>query len=183
MGRDKAMLPLNGVPLIERVLRQVSGLGDELLITTNDMDRYSYLGVRLVADPQPGAGALHGLLTALKAARHEQVLIVGCDMPFLSHPLLLHLVKQAQLASAVVPIRGGEYEPLLAIYSKACIPAVEQSIAAGQRRMISFFPQIELMTVDEQTLAQLDPKGLSFFNVNTPQDLQRAEHLLAQQSA
>jgi molybdopterin-guanine dinucleotide biosynthesis protein A len=71
----------------------------------------------------------------------------------------------------------------LAIYSKACIPAVEQSIAAGQRRMISFFPQIELMTVDEQTLAQLDPKGLSFFNVNTPQDLQRAEHLLAQQSA
>lgn len=182
MGRDKAMLRLNGVPLIERVLRQVVGLGDELLITTNDMDRYSYLGVRLVSDAHPGAGALHGLLTALQAARHEQVLIVGCDMPFLSRPLLLHLVNQAELALVVVPMHDGEFEPLLAIYSKACIPAIEQSIACGKRRMISFFPQIELMTVDEQTLAQLDPQGLSFFNVNTPEDLERAERLLAEQS-
>lgn len=180
MGRDKALLALGGTPLIERIVRRVAGLGDELLITTNEPERYAYLGIRLVADRQPGAGALPGLLTALQAASHDRVLIVGCDMPFLSRPLLRRLVELAPQAEAVVPHDAGQYQPLLAAYAKSCIPAIRRSLDAGERRMISFLSEVELLKVEPSELDRLDPQRLSFFNVNTPEDLERAERLLAQ---
>lgn len=183
MGRDKALLTLDGVPLIERVLQRVAELGQELLITTNDLQSYAYLGVRMVADPVPGAGALPGLLTALRAAKHDRVLVVGCDMPFLSRPLLDRLAELAPQAEAVLPRDGERYEPLVAVYSRSCIPAIEHSLAAGKRRMISFLSQVKLITIDSIELDELDPQRLSFFNVNTPEQLQRAEQLLAQHSA
>lgn len=183
MGRDKALLSVGGVPLIERVLRQVAGLGQELLITTNDPERYAHLGLRMVPDSQPGAGALPGLLTALRAARYDRVLIVGCDMPFLSRPLLEHLAELAPQAEAVLARDGGQYEPLVAAYARSCIGAIESSLAAGEQRMISFLPQVRVITVDKAALDQLDPERLSFFNVNTPEELTRAEELLARHSA
>ena len=82
MGRDKALVPLNGVPLIEYVLEGVQDLVDEVLITTNHSQGLRYLNLPLVADRHPGAGALHGLLTALEAAQHDHVLVLACDMPF-----------------------------------------------------------------------------------------------------
>ena len=98
MGEDKALLQLDGIPLIERLLQRVSGLGDEILITTNRPQDYQYLGLRMASDPEPGAGALHGLHTALKAARGQTVLVLACDMPFVSRPLLEHMLQLAEAA-------------------------------------------------------------------------------------
>lgn len=169
--------------MVERVLQLVRGIGDELLITTNDPESYAWLGVRLVGDDSPGAGALSGLQTALRAARHERVLVVGCDMPFLSQPLLRYLAERAPEAEVVIPLRDGNYEPMVAVYARSCLPAIERSLAAGERRMISFLAQVELAPVEQSTLDSLDPDGLSFFNVNTPDDLNRAEQLLAEGAA
>jgi molybdopterin-guanine dinucleotide biosynthesis protein A len=181
MGRDKALVPLGGRPLIEHVLERVRGLGDEVLITTNNPQSLSYLGLPLVGDDHPGAGALYGLLTALTHARGERVLVVGCDMPFLQRALLDHLVRLSQAYQAVVPFVQGNYEPLLAVYAKSALPAIRGALDAGQRRVISFFPHIHLRTVTEEELDALDPEGLSFFNVNTPGDLKQAEILLRAQ--
>jgi len=180
MGKDKALLQLDGIPLIERLLQRVSGLGEEILITTNRPQDYQYLGLRMASDPEPGAGALHGLRTALKAARGQTVLVLACDMPFVSRPLLEHLLQLAETADLVVPRRGGEYEPLHAVYSKGCLPALEAALQQGERRMISFFPSLNLRTVEQEEIDRLDPEGLSFFNVNTPEDLRKAERILAQ---
>jgi len=180
MGSDKALLRLDGIPLIERLLQRVSGLGEEILITTNRPQDYQYLGLRMASDPEPGAGALHGLRTALEAARGQTVLVLACDMPFVSRPLLEHMLQLAEAADLVVPRRGGEYEPLHAVYSKGCLPALEAALQQGQRRMISFFPSLNLHTVEQEEIDRLDPEGLSFFNVNTPEDLQKAERILAQ---
>jgi molybdopterin-guanine dinucleotide biosynthesis protein A len=179
MGQDKALLPLGGKPLIEHVLRRVEGLASEVLITTNRPGDYDYLGIRLVPDRQPGAGALHGLLTALEAATGTRVLVVGCDMPFLSRPLLKYLLGLNSEDRVVIPLRSGEFEPLHAVYPKSCAAPVKAAIAAGQRRMISFLASVDYLTVEGETLDRLDPEGLSFFNVNTPADLARAERLLA----
>ena len=180
MGSDKALLRLDGIPLIERLLQRVSGLGEEILITTNRPQDYQYLGLRMASDPEPGAGALHGLRTALEAARGQTVLVLACDMPFVSRPLLEHMLQLAEAADLVVPRRGGEYEPLHAVYSKGCLPALEAALQRGQRRMISFFPSLNLRTVEQEEIDRLDPEGLSFFNVNTPEDLRKAERILAQ---
>lgn len=180
MGSDKALIPLAGTPLIEHVLAHLAGLGDETLITTNNHGGLAYLGLPLVPDSRPGAGALFGLQTALQAAHGTHVLLAACDMPFLQRPLLEQLVALSSRADAVVPRREGRYEPLLAVYARArCLSAVQQALEAGERRMIGFFSQVEVFTLDEDQLGISDPEGLSFFNINTPRDLRTAEALLA----
>jgi molybdopterin-guanine dinucleotide biosynthesis protein A len=179
MGRDKALIPLVGKPLIEHLLSRVEGLGEEILITTNRPQDYRYLGFRLASDPVPGEGALPGLHTALEAAAGDAVLVLACDMPFVSRPLLEHLLNLSPEADVVIPRHLGKYEPLHAVYRKqVCLPALKSSLASGKMRIISFFNTVKVLTVEHEDLARLDPRGLSFFNVNTPEDLARAERLL-----
>ena len=181
MGCNKGLLPLAGKPMIEHLLERVDGLGDEILITTNMPQDYSSLGVKLVADAVPGAGTLAGLQTALSAAQGASVLVLACDMPFVSRPLLQHLIRLAPNADVVIPKHGGNYEPLHAVYNKHnCLLALEAALEAGEKRMISFFPHVQVAIVGEAELARLDPKGSSFFNINSPEELDQAERMLAE---
>ncbi len=179
MGRDKGLVLLGGKPLVQHVLDRVAGLGEDVLITTTDTQDYAFPGVRLVPDDVPGAGVLAGLRTALVAARGETVLVLACDTPFVSRPLLEYLLSESGRAQVIVPRRGGEYEPLQAVYARSCLPAVEAALSAGEGRMVAFYPRVSVLSVEDETLARYDPDGLSFFNVNTPQDLEQAERLLA----
>jgi molybdopterin-guanine dinucleotide biosynthesis protein A len=179
MGEDKALIRLAGIPLIERVLARIDGLADEILITTNRPETLTHLNLRMVGDEIPGAGALHGLKTALVAARGEVVLVLSCDTPFVSRELLEHLLSRAHETDAIVPKHGDKYEPLQAVYNRArCLPAVEAALISGERRMVSFYSQVHVLPIEEHVLTELDPSGLSFFNVNTAEDLERAEQLL-----
>ena len=180
MGQDKAFVKLAGKAIIEHVLERVSGLGSETLITTNDPKRYARLGLRTVPDSIPGAGALQGLRTALASAGHEHVLLVACDMPFIQRPLLDHILSQANKGDVIVPFPGGRHEPLLALYQReVCLHAVDQVLRAGERRMISFYPLVHVVEIDDARLDELDPARLSFFNVNSPDDVRRAEGIFA----
>lgn len=179
MGEDKALIRLAGMPLIERVLSRIDGLADEILITTNHPETLAYLNLRMAGDDVPGAGALHGLKTALRAAQGETVLVLSCDTPFVSRELLEHLLNQGHEADVVIPKRGDKYEPLQAVYKRArCLPAVEAALESGAHRMVSFFPKVHILPIEEPALSEFDPSGLSFFNVNTREDLKRAEQIL-----
>jgi molybdopterin-guanine dinucleotide biosynthesis protein A len=175
---DKALMPLAGKPLIEHVLRKVESFGDEILITTNRPENYSYLGVRLVMDTNPGAGTLAGLQTAIQAASGDTVLVVACDMPFVQLDILAHMVSLASGADVVVPRHGEFYEPMQAVYARSCLPAIENALKAGEKRVVSFFPEVRVRTVEDEVLKTLDPDGLSFFNLNTPEDFARAEAII-----
>ena len=179
MGRDKARVLLGGRPLITHVLERAAPLGTDVLVTTNAPEAFDFLGVRLVPDDQPGAGALTGLQTALRAARAERVLVLACDLPFVCIPLLEHLLRVAPEADAVLPRWHGELEPLHAIYRRSCLGPIERALAEGRRRMISFHASIRLHVVEEDDIVAFDPQGLTFFNVNTPDELRTAERLLA----
>ncbi len=171
-------MPLAGKPLIEHVLQRVEGLGDELLITTNRPEAYAHLGARLVSDSTPGAGPLGGLQTALRAASGKAVLVVACDMPFVERGLLEHMLDMISDADVVIPRKDGLIEPLQAVYARHCLPAVEKALQKGEQRVVSFFPEVRVLNVEGETLERLDPDELSFFNINTPEDLERAEALL-----
>ncbi len=179
MGRDKARVLLAGRPLITHVLERAAPLGTDVLVTTNSPEAFDFLGVRLVPDDHPGLGALAGLQTALRAAQAERVLVLACDLPFVSVPLLEHLLLVAPEADAVLPRWHGELEPLHAVYRRTCLGPIEQALAEGRQRMISFHESIRLHVVEEEDIAAFDPQGLTFFNVNTPDELQTAERLLA----
>jgi molybdopterin-guanine dinucleotide biosynthesis protein A len=177
-GKEKAFVPLAGRPLIEHVLQRVKGVGDEVLITTNRPEAYAHLGLRLVEDVMPGAGPLGGLHAALRAAVGDVVLVIASDMPFVEPGLLRHMLELAPGAQVVIPQRGEYFEPLQAVYHRSCLPAVERALQAGELRMVSFFHEVRVLSVEGEMLDNLDPRRLSFFNINTPHDLSKAEALL-----
>jgi molybdopterin-guanine dinucleotide biosynthesis protein A len=183
MGSDKALLPIGGKRLIEHVIDRVQPFSDDLFITTNQPEGLRDLGLRLVGDETPGQGALYGLKTAFQAARHENVLVVACDMPLIQPALIRHMFSFVNQVDVIVPEKQGKLEPLLAIYYVPnCLPALEQALRQLQQRMISFFPDVEILTIPEGRLSQFDPDGLCFVNVNTPEDALRVEQLLAEQA-
>jgi len=175
---DKALMTLAGRPLIEHVLRRVEGLADELLITTNHPENYDFLGIRLVSDPNPGEGTLAGLQTALRSASFDTVLVVACDMPFVQPNILNHMVDLAAGVDVVVPRRGAYYEPMQAVYARRCLPAMGKALEEGEKRVVGFFPEVHVRTLEAEVLNRLDPAGRSFFNINTPEDLAEAEVFL-----
>ncbi|MCS7177885.1 MAG: molybdenum cofactor guanylyltransferase [Anaerolineae bacterium] len=177
MGKDKAFLELAGRPLILHVLDRMAELCQEVLIVASDVSRYAGLGTRVVPDVFPGVGVLGGLHAGLRAAQHDLILAVGCDMPFLNPALLRAFVVWAEGYDVVALRRGEQVETLHAAYRRTCLPAMEAVIRAGQQRIISFFPYVRVRYIAREEAEALDPGLRSFRNVNTPQDW---ESLLAE---
>jgi molybdopterin-guanine dinucleotide biosynthesis protein A len=175
MGTDKSFVPLLGRPLIEHVLAQVAGLGGELILVTNRPEAYAYLGLPMFGDIYVDKGPLAGIHSALTHATHPHTLVVACDMPWLSRPLLAHMLTLRREADIVVP-RWEEFpEPLHAVYAKACLPAVEASLEAGMLKITAFYGRLKVRFLDRDEIVPLDPLGRSFANVNTPDDLAAAQ--------
>jgi len=179
MGFNKAFLEVGGRPIIERVIEKVALISKEILLVTNTPDEYAHLGYPALPDAYPGMGALGGIYSGLKAARNPYALVVACDMPFLSAPLLRYMTLLAPGHDAVVPRTDKGIEPLHALYSKACLPAMEQLLDKNKLRIIAFYSQVRVRYVEQEEIETLDPKHLSFFNVNSPADLQWARAVAA----
>ena len=174
MGKDKALILFNGIPLIQHVFNRISPIADEIIVTTNNPDAYSFLDARLVRDLRLGRGALGGLYTALSSAKHDLVAVVACDMPFASLQIF-RLARKLLLtheADAVVPKTEYGYEPLHALYRRdACLTPIKNALDADKWKMISWFEQVEIHAL------KVENDGI-FQNLNTPQDFAKAEALL-----
>ena len=174
MGRDKSLLRIEGQPLIERVLDRLAQVSGDLLVVTNEPDKYDWLAgrVRFVPDViGPGRGPLAGIAAALTAAREPAVLVVATDMPFLCVPLLCHLARLAEEADVVVPvIEPGRPETLHAVYGRACLGPIERRLVAGRYKITGFFPDVRVREVGVVELRRFDPDLRSFVNVNTPEE-------------
>lgn len=180
MGRDKALVPFLGRPLIARLAERLGPIADELLVTTNRPDAFGFLGLPLFPDPRPGRGALGGLHAALRAARHEAVAVVACDMPFASAALLRFQagLLESEQADVVLPRGADGLEPLHAVYRRVtCLPLVEAALDSGQWKVIAWFDQARVRVLSAAEVAAHDPRGLAFVNVNTPEELAQAERL------
>ena len=178
LGTDKALLRIGGRVLIEGIVEKMARIGDEVIIVTNSPQRYSHLEARLVGDVYPGKGALGGIYSGLKAARNHHSLVVACDMPFLDLKLLRYMIVLSPGQDVIIPRIGGLTEPLHAIYSKGCLQPMERLLSAGHLKIIDFFPEVQVRYVEEQEVKLFDPQCLSFFNINTLADLEKARSLV-----
>ena len=177
LGMDKAFLRFRGQALIQHALGVMRALSDDVMVVANDQESYQHLGARLVGDVYPNGASLGGIYAGLLAARHPQGLVVGCDMPFLSLALLRYMISLAKAHDVVMPRYGTYLEPLHAIYHVNCLPKMRELIEAGQLRISEVFCNLPTRFVTEGEIALFDPDKLSFFNINTPEDLERAETL------
>jgi len=181
LGADKSLLLLDGQPLIARAVQQLSTLSDDVVIVTNTPERLEPLGLtaRLVPDERPGEGSLMGIYSGLRAARHPYALVVACDMPFLNLPLLRSMLSIMPGCDIVVPRLAGMLEPLHAVYGRTCLPWMARLLDEGGRKIIDFFPYVEVCHFEEDAIDRFDPLHLSFVNVNTPQDWEQVQALLS----
>ena len=183
LGRDKAVEPFGGQPLIRRVIERVAPLTDEIVVVVADAARGHSLPLdadhRVALDIYPDSGSLGGIFSGLSAAANDWGLVVACDMPFLNRRLLEYMLGLRGDYDAVVPQPGDFPEPTHALYSRACLPPIEARLQANDLKISGFFDDVRVRYLDEREVRQFDPQLLSFFNVNSPEDLARAHALAA----
>jgi molybdopterin-guanine dinucleotide biosynthesis protein A len=182
LGQDKSLLMLAGQPLLVRTVHRLAALSDDLIVVTNQPQRYERfaLPARLIPDERRGVGSLMGIYSGLRAARHDHALAVACDMPFLNLPLLRYMLSLVDDYDVVIPRLDGLLEPLHAVYSKACLPHIRSLLDQGQRQIIAFFDRVRVRYVERDELDRFDPLHRSFMNVNTPADWECVQSLLEQ---
>jgi molybdopterin-guanine dinucleotide biosynthesis protein A len=176
-GSPKALLPFGDRPLIQHIVAHVTAVLPDCLLVTNSPEVYGFLARPMVADVFPDGGSLGGIYSGLAAAPGEAALCVACDMPFLAPGLLAYLAGRAGEADVVIPEAAGELQTLHAVYGKACLPAMERRLRAGQLKVTGFFDEVRVLRIGETEIAQLVDPALAFMNLNTPGDLARAREL------
>ncbi len=186
MGRDKSLLLLDGEPLVARAVNRLSQITDDVLVVTDEQDKYDFLRgkVRFAGDVGGmGQGPLAGIAGALMRSRYSRVLVVATDMPFLNLELLRYLARVDPAADVVVPVisEEGFPETLHAIYSKDTLHAIQSQLIEGERKITRFFDQVRVVTVPREEVLAIDPQLHSFLNANTPADWEQILRLAQQQ--
>jgi molybdenum cofactor guanylyltransferase len=176
-GADKSALVVGGRSILDRQLAALDGVAGDVFVVGGTPSATDT--VPRVADREAARGPLGGIQAALHhAAAAPVVLIVACDLPFLSHPLLAHLVDRALARTAdvdaVVPRRDGYLHPLCAAYNRRVRAAVDRRVAAGTLAVRALLDELRVDVIEPETLARLDPDGVLFWNVNTPDEYERA---------
>jgi len=173
-GRNKALIEMNGIRLIERVIGVMEPVFEHLIIITNTPQEYAYLQLPTYEDLIKGLGPLGGIFTGLEAISDEVGFFVACDMPFLNSELIRHMVETREDFDAVVPRIDWKIETLHAIYSKCCLPAIRELIDARNYQVIKFLHKVRVRYVEEEEIRAFDPELKSFFNINRPEELLNA---------
>lgn len=169
-GIDKANLRVGSGTIIETQLTLLRRLTPYILIVANDMTRFADAGAPVVPDAIAGGGALGGIHSALVHAPVDPVLVIACDMPFLTAPFLAHLVAALGPADAVVPRTARGRHPLCAVYARRVAAHLQHRLESHQLRVLDALDGLSVREVEPDALARFDPDGRLLANINTPDD-------------
>jgi molybdopterin-guanine dinucleotide biosynthesis protein A len=188
-GCDKSALVVEGRTIFDRQMAELTQVAGEILFVapaTLQAQPAPRPGVKTVADLMPGCGPLGGLHAALTAARSEAVIVVACDMPYISAPFLSHLASLAGEPVeaggsggfvAVVPHTERGYHPLCAVYTRAAIEPIERRLADGRLTMTDLLTDLRLRIVASEEIARFGDPHRLLANVNSPADHRGLEAL------
>ena len=176
MGRDKALLELDGAALVVRTARLVETVSGTMTIV-GAPESLGGLGFTVLADDWPGAGPLGGIATALHASNASWNLIVACDLPYLTKAWLEHIVARAlaSAADAVLPMNERGAEPLCAMYQKKCEPVIRAALERGTRKVTDGLAGLRVEPIAPSEWKAFDSDGLLFKNMNSPVDYEEAK--------
>jgi molybdopterin-guanine dinucleotide biosynthesis protein A len=180
MGEDKRYLAVGEQTLLERGLEVLQSIFREVLVVIAQDSPPLCIDARVVRDLVPDCGSLGGLYTGLTQATTPYIFVAACDMPFLNQTVIAQFTNRRATADIVIAKLDDRLHPMHALYSKRCLPALEQMIRARQLKIQEIVSQSSLRVryVTEADLLTIDPSGRSFYNVNTMADLEAARSLL-----
>ncbi|GIP21832.1 hypothetical protein J22TS3_21070 [Paenibacillus sp. J22TS3] len=187
MGQNKALLPLAGIPLIERLVRSLEQIAPRVVIVANDGAPYSYLHKEVVPDIYSLAGPLAGLHAGLAASGTEWNLVTACDMPFINAAVGQRLIDEAERHSnvsrgqeeeleAVIPLTSSGVLPLLSMYKRTVLASLETALQEKELRLVPWTKSLQAAYIPAQLLCEgtgTDEELLSF-NMNRPGDYEEA---------
>lgn len=181
-GRDKSRLVIGGRTILARQLDVLQRLVPRVVIVANTPEAFADAGVPVLRDAVPGAGSLGGVYTAIAEAGGP-VLVLACDMPFVTEPFLARLIEAGQEADVAIPRGRDGYQPLCANYGPACAGPLRRRIEQGALQVIGLLADVRVRELGPDEIASFDPDGLLLLNVNTDDDLARAERAAGERLA
>ena len=173
-GQAKALIPIHGRTVLDRVLAVLEPRVQAVVISANDPAPYAHTQVPVIPDLEPDQGPLAGIAAALRWSRRPYILAVACDMPFL-HPGVIELLlaRRAPGVDVIAPVVNHTPQPLCTLYSQRVLPVVEERLRAGALKAMDLVtdPALNARLVYEPELRAADPELVCFTNLNTPEDV------------
>ena len=181
LGHDKVLEKVGKTSLLEKVISRIDSLSSEIVIVTSEERTFSQVAgnpkFTIIPDIFPGKGSLGGIYTGLVTSRSFYNLVIASDMPFLNQSLLRYMIEVSDGFDFVLPRINSFFEPLHAVYSKNCIAPMESLIKRDRRVIIELFDFVKVRYIEAGEVERFDPQHLSFFNINTKEDLELARKM------
>ncbi len=174
MGRPKALLPFDDKPLVVHVVRGLKEMFAETVVVAAPEQELPDLPALLVRDAVAYQGPVSGIYHGLKASTREVCFVTSCDAPFLNHALIAHLLSKIPDYDVVVPFLQDRFQPLHAVYRTSVAPLLRDQLARGELRPIFLYDKVRTRKIDKDEIRRFDPEGLSFVNMNSPEDYEAA---------
>jgi molybdopterin-guanine dinucleotide biosynthesis protein A len=179
-GENKAFLKVGGVRILDRLFDLFSELFDEIILVANRPRDFLEWDALIVPDIFPVRSSLTGIHAGLFYASHPFAFFSACDTPFLKREIIETVLSEIKPgADLVLPRTSAGFEPLCAAYSRRCLKPAENHLRENKFKIKLALKDCRIKTIPEDQLRAKDPDLVSFFNVNTPQDLARAEQMLS----
>ena len=176
-GNVKGLLPVGGVAILDRLLRRLELCCSEILIVANEREPYESRSDRIYSDIFPGKGSLGGLYTAIRSATTEPVFVCASDMPFINIDLIRHLAARIGTYDAAVPRDALRLQPMHGLYSRRVLAELEATLETNDLKVEHFVDSINALILGPEEVLSIDPLGIAFMNVNSPEDLVVANRL------
>ena len=182
-GHNKAFLKVGERTILERLLDTIETIFDEILLVTRQPELYADLPIRVTTDIYSARSSLTGIHAGLKRADAPFAFVVPCDAPFIQPSLVQFLLDELEPdIDVLVPVIGDHYEPLCAIYSKRCLPYIEDQLDRDDFTIINFFNLVNCKSIPAQRIQTADDEMISFYNVNTPDALKASQNIAAKKA-
>ena len=183
-GQNKALVRVGQKRILDRLYDVFSDLFDEIILVTNQPLQFLDWDLTIVTDIFSARSSLTGIHAGLFYMKNPFAFFSACDTPFLKKELIETLVEQIENNTDIImPETAAGLEPLCAIYSQRCLKHAEQHLKENKFKIQWAFRGHRIKYIPESVLLQKDPDLISFFNINTPEDLTRAEEMIAMSTA
>jgi molybdopterin-guanine dinucleotide biosynthesis protein A len=180
-GWEKSLLQVGGKPILDRTYSIFHDLFDEIILVTNNPLQFLKWDLNIVTDLFDIRSSLTGIHTGLFYATYPYAFFSACDTPFLKKDLVETILESIDAkVDIIMPETSAGREPLCAVYSKRCLNAAEQHLRQKKLKIQLAFRRSRIKTIPEKILRAKDPDLISFFNINTPDDLLRAQEMIKQ---
>jgi molybdopterin-guanine dinucleotide biosynthesis protein A len=178
-GTEKALLRVGGKRILDRIYTIYRELFEEIILVSNHPEKFLEWDLLIVSDLFPIRSSLTGIHAGLFYSSNPYAFISACDTPFLKKEMVESVINriEAQI-DIVMPETSAGFEPLCAAYSKRCLEAAQNHLEREKLKITKTFRKSRIKTISEKVLRKIDPELRSFFNINTPEDLARAEEMI-----